>query len=163
MWKIATESEFEEIVHSTKNIVLSAISRNLHPSLYRCIDDVVQETYLRAYKSLVKGKFRGDSTLETWIYTIARNESLRMNSKNRRIYLPDFEMEAGVAFEYESIGLEKAMDKIPDKYREVLLLRMEGFSEEEISSRLEISTGTVKSRAFRGREMLGKILGVEQL
>jgi len=162
MFGLLSEKEFAEIVKQTKRVVLSAISRNLHPSLVRCIDDVVQETYFRAYKSLAAGKFKGESTLETWIYAIARNESLRLNEKNRRIFIPDFEIEQGVTVEYETGSLESALGSLPDKYREVISLRMEGYSEEEISEKLNISQGTVKSRAFRGREMLGKILGVQQ-
>lgn len=160
MFGIISEDEFAEIVRQTKKTVLTAVSRNLHPSLSRCIDDVVQETYFRAYKSLSAGKFKGDSTIETWIYTIARNESLRMNEKNRRIFLPDFEI-TGESSDYELGSLESALQSLPEKYREVISLRMEGYSEEEISEKLNISTGTVKSRAFRGREILGKLLGVE--
>lgn len=160
MFGIISEETFAEIVKQTKKTVLAAISRNLHPSLTRCIDDVVQETYFRAYKSLAAGKFKGDSTIETWIYTIARNESLRMNEKNRRVFLPDFEI-LGAAPEYDLGSLDNALQNLPEKYRSVISLRMEGYSEEEISEKLNISTGTVKSRAFRGREILGKLLGVE--
>ena len=41
----------------------------------------MQETYLRAYKALVNGKFREEAKLSTWLYTIARNEVYRMNEK----------------------------------------------------------------------------------
>jgi RNA polymerase sigma-70 factor (ECF subfamily) len=49
-----TNSDFTEIVNSTKSIVLSAIEKNLAERFFHSIDDVVQETYLRAYKALVK-------------------------------------------------------------------------------------------------------------
>ncbi|KPA30808.1 putative terminase, ATPase subunit, gpP-like protein [Leptospira interrogans] len=49
-----TESEFAEIVNSTRNTVLSAIEKNLAERFYYAIDDVAQETYFRAYKALKK-------------------------------------------------------------------------------------------------------------
>lgn len=79
-----TESEFAEIVNSTRNTVLSAIEKNLAERFYYAIDDVAQETYFRAYKALKKNQFRQESKLSTWLYTIARNESLRMNDKLRK-------------------------------------------------------------------------------
>jgi RNA polymerase sigma-70 factor (ECF subfamily) len=60
-----TEAEFTEIVESTKRVVLSAIEKNLYPRFLHAIDDVVQETYLRAYKSLQKKQFEGRSALPT--------------------------------------------------------------------------------------------------
>nr|WP_231293371.1 sigma factor [Leptospira sp. serovar Kenya] len=79
-----TESEFTEIVSSTREIVLSAIEKNLAERFSYAIDDVAQETYFRAYKALKKDQFRQESKLSTWLYTIARNESLRMNDKLRK-------------------------------------------------------------------------------
>lgn len=78
------QKEFTELIDSTKHIVLSAIKKNLFDEFHDSIDDVVQETYFRAYKSLSANKFRGDSSVSTWLYTIARNESLRMNQKRSR-------------------------------------------------------------------------------
>ena len=75
------EHDFAEIVERTKGVVLSAISKTLDAEFSSHIDDVVQETYLRAYKSLQKEQFKNNSSIETWLYTIARNESLRMNEK----------------------------------------------------------------------------------
>ena len=78
------DKEFAGIVNSTKPIVLSAIKKYVAAQYFHSIDDVVQETYLRAYKSLIKNSFRGESSMETWLYAIARNESLRMMKKINR-------------------------------------------------------------------------------
>src|SRR5271157_5838929 len=79
-----TEKEFADIVGSTKKIVLSAIEKHLSARFYHAIDDIAQESYLRAYRSIIKNKFRGDSKIETWLYAIARNEALRMNDRLAR-------------------------------------------------------------------------------
>src|SRR6185295_731328 len=79
-----TEEEFSTIVDNTKAIVLSAVEKNLFARFYHAIDDVVQETYLRGFRGLQKKQFEGRSALSTWLYAIARNESLRMNEKLMR-------------------------------------------------------------------------------
>lgn len=160
-----TESDFAGIVHDTKAIVLSAVEKHLAGRFYHAIDDVVQETYLRAYRSLVSNKFRGDSALSTWLYSIARNESLRMNGKLIReeekfrksveLYR---EADHGTDTDKEDIHeFLSIITLLPEKYRSVLDLVSQGFSEKEIASRLDIKAGTVKSRASRGRDLLKKM------
>ncbi len=77
-------TNLQSLIRDTKSIVLGAIRKYLFPEHYESIDDVVQETYIRAYKALEKGAFRGDSAFSTYLYTIAKNESIRMNVKLER-------------------------------------------------------------------------------
>ena len=160
------DKEFAEIIASTKGAVLSSIEKHLAARFYHAIDDVAQETYLRAFNSLVKNKFRGDSSVSTWLYTIARNESLRMNNKLEREE-KKFEKAAG---EFELIekrsntesdpaidALREKIGLLPPKYRDVMELTSQGFTNKQISERLSIKTGTVKSRTSRAREMLHRI------
>ena len=160
-----TNSDFTEIVNPTKSIVLSAIEKNLAERFFHSIDDVVQETYLRAYKALVNGKFREESKLSTWLYAIARNESFRMNEKLMR---EERKIERATLRIKEETHLDdniqdqpnlliKYLKQIPEKYKTILLHYSEGFSEKEIAEKLSIKQGTVKSRAFRGKEFLRKI------
>ena len=51
------------------------------------------------------------------------------------------------------------MARIPKKYAQVLGMYLEGKSEKEIARELALSAGTVKSRAFRGREMMRQMSG----
>lgn len=53
-----------------------------------------------------------------------------------------------------STALEKAIDRLPDDFREVAILYNQGYSYEEIASRLKIEIGTVKSRINRAKEKL---------
>jgi RNA polymerase sigma-70 factor, ECF subfamily len=160
-----TEKEFADIINSTKKIVLSAIEKNLFSKFYHSIDDVAQETYLRAYKNLIKNKFRNDSSISTWLYTIARNESLRMNKKLFReeekaakIFEKNKRTEPGNDDDKnEIIKLKDSINELPGKYKEVLLLIADGMSIKEISFKLRIKEGTVKSRTHRGKQILSQL------
>ncbi len=172
-----TNEEFSRIIDETKAVVLSAIERHLAPDFRHALDDVAQETYVRAYKSLEAGKFRGDSALSSWLYSIARNESLRMNRKlgrdrtravseedelNGRDPLGDIADESTLAnpageASMEADVIRELMARMPEKYSGVLKLQMQGYKEKEIASRLSLSPGTVKSRGARGRDMLARL------
>ncbi len=158
-----TESEFTEIVSSTREIVLSAIEKNLAERFSYAIDDVAQETYFRVYKALKKDQFRKESKLSTWLYTIARNESLRMNDKLRKeedflISHTDLNENSKRLNSQEMIGTLRALlVKIPDKYRKVLEFYLAGYSESQIAETMGVKPGTVKSRAFRGKEMIKRV------
>jgi len=172
------EEAFASIVEETKGVVLKAIRSSLFSEYYYAIDDVVQETYIRAYRSLIKNKFKEESKLSSWLFTIARNESIRMNRKlksgERREkyvernmqYLNNIE-ENNIAEKIEKDDLiEKlnaAVGKLPDKYVNVIDLYMKGFNERQIAQLLSISRGTVKSRVHRGKEKLRKIFNEEKI
>lgn len=164
-----TETEFAGIVGSTKKVVLSAVSRTLPQEFYHAIDDIVQETYIRAYRSLVKGKFRNEASMSTWLYTIARNESLRMLKKlNREEEKHRKEQERQVkrfadAADIDSRpDLEAYIQKLPENQYEVVSLFLQGKKEKQIALELGIASGTVKSRLSRARERL-KVLVHEEV
>jgi RNA polymerase sigma factor (sigma-70 family) len=157
------EREFAGFVKDTKKMVLSAIGKNMTPRFYHAIDDVAQETYIRAYRALEKNNFKGDSSIETWLYTIARNESIRMNNKllreeekSKKVFTAFDETESedyssdseDAEFIHEHISL------LPEKYRDVLVLSSQGFNISDISQKLGIPSGTVKSRSARGKKMI---------
>jgi RNA polymerase sigma-70 factor (ECF subfamily) len=165
-----TEREFGEIVRETKGVVLSAVEKHLAVRFYESIDDVVQETYLRAYRALSKNSFRHDSALSTWLYAIARNESLRMGErlsreeeKGERVRAAAGHREAddftrGILDDDEIGRMKESIRGLPEKFRAVLDLAASGHSESEIAERLSIRPGTVKSRLSRGREMLARTM-----
>lgn len=161
-----TEQDFAAIVGMTKKTVLSAVHKHLAARFSHAIDDVVQETYLRGYRHLAGGKFRNDSSLGTWLYAIARNESLRMNNRLAREEVKAVKeadrwmsLETGRSSPDDAIGLDLLLERLPDKYREVVALKSQGYSEREIAGRLKITAGTVKSRFSRGKELLQKLSG----
>ena len=131
--------------------------------------DVVQEAFLRAFKSF--GGFRG-SNGRAWLLTIVRNTSYTLLKKNRAVDLTTtFDEEIHVAG-HESVSpatilehsedaelIKEAMDELPAEFREILVLRhQEGLSYKEIADITQIPPGTVMSRLARARAKLEECL-----
>lgn len=166
------ENEFSRIFKDTKGSVLGAIAKNLKPDYAHMIDDVVQETYIRAYNSLKKNQFRYEASLNTWLYTIAKNESLRLNAKlnkqkniektlDESFLINKSLQDNNSSLYHENFGhldkleaVQKIISKLPLKYKSVLELDILGFKDWQIADKLKISLGTVKSRNSRAREKI---------
>jgi RNA polymerase sigma-70 factor (ECF subfamily) len=163
-------------------------SGEIYGLLYRLTEngeearDLTQETFLRAFQSIVH--FRGESDLRTWIYRIAINQArnrwrwwrrrrrdvtvsidaadangrpLGLITSLKAVNVPDPEQNA-IANERER-ALRKALSTLRRVYREAVVLRdIEGLAYEEIATALDISVGTVKSRLARGRQELRRKL-----
>jgi len=131
--------------------------------------DVVQEAYLRAFKSF--SGFHG-SNGRAWLLTIVRNTSYTLLKKNKTVDLTTTFDEEIHASSYESVSpatilehaedaelIREAMDKLPAEFREILALRhQEGLSYKEIADITQIPPGTVMSRLARARAKLREYL-----
>jgi len=131
--------------------------------------DIVQEAYLRAFKSF--GGFHG-SNGRAWLLTIVRNTSYTFLKKNKAADLTTPFDDEIHACGYESVSpatilehgedaalISEAMDELPAEFREILTLRhMEGLSYKEIAEVAEIPPGTVMSRLARARGKLKECL-----
>lgn len=118
-------------------------------------DDVVQNTFIKAYKNI--HKFNGKSTLFTWLYRIAVNESLNfLEKKKKRFFFPiedHHEVMANYLDQSPYIDgdeiqkkLQKAILKLPEKQRLIFNLRYyEDLSYEEISQMTDTSVGALKA------------------
>src|SRR5882724_838751 len=127
--------------------------------------DVVQEAYLRAFKSF--GGFHG-SNGRAWLLTIVRNTSYTLLKKNRAVDLTTPFDEEIHASGHESVSpatilehsedadlIRQVMDELPVEFREILTLRhMEGLSYSEIADIAQLAPGTVMSRLARARARL---------
>ena len=134
--------------------------------------DVVQEAYLRAFKSF--GGFHG-SNGRAWLLTIVRNTSYTLLKKNRVADLTttfDEEIHASgdesaspaiiVEHAEDAELVTKAMDELPAEFREILVLRhQEGLSYKEIADIAQIPPGTVMSRLARARGKLREYLAAQ--
>ena len=130
--------------------------------------DVAQEAFLKAFRKL--DSFDGRSSFYTWIYRITANTAMDWRKKERRRRHPplptgedgeDLLPGRGASPRTEAtraeLGrrIEEAIDSLPPKYHEIVVLReTQGLSYEEIARTLDISKGTVESRLFRARERL---------
>jgi len=170
------EAAYEQLIERFQSPVYNLAYRLLNDQADA--SDVAQEVFLKVFRNI--GHFRGDSSLRTWVYRIAVNES-----HNRRRWLfrhrrgetgiedsfDDVEcrekplMDAGeTPFDFTvnreaQLLLEEALTEINPVFRTALVLReVEDMSYEEIADILEVSIGTVKSRIVRGREALRRNL-----
>lgn len=133
--------------------------------------DVVQEAYLRAFKSF--GGFHG-SNGRAWLLTIVRNTSYTLLKKSQAVDLTthfDEEIHATgddsvspatiVEHSEDAELIKEAMDELPAEFREILILRhQEGLSYKEIADVAQIPPGTVMSRLARARAKLKEYLAV---
>ena len=131
--------------------------------------DVVQEAYLRAFRSFAG--FRGTSG-RAWLLTIVRNTSYTLLKKNRAADLTtpfDEEIHASghesaspatlLEHAEDSELIKNAMEELPAEFREILILRhQESLSYNEIGETLKIPIGTVMSRLARARGKLKEYL-----
>lgn len=171
---------YEALIDRFEHPVFNLISRLLENPADAA--DVTQEVFLKVFRNI--GSFRGDSSLKTWVYRIAVNESrnqrrwfgrhrkqeVAMEPANQeadscRDILPDpgpSPLELAMNRERREL-LETALSEINPNFRAVLALReIEGLNYDEIAEILDISLGTVKSRILRGRQALRQRL-VEHL
>ncbi|GGD67611.1 RNA polymerase sigma factor RpoE [Lacimicrobium alkaliphilum] len=140
------------------------------------VADVAQETFIKAYRALPN--FRGDSAFYTWLYRIAVNSAKNyLVAQGRKP--PANDVDADEADFYDgsdalkennsperslmSAQMEKLLfdtvDKLPEDLRMAITLReLEGLSYEEIATVMECPVGTVRSRIFRAREAIDKVV-----
>jgi RNA polymerase sigma-70 factor (ECF subfamily) len=129
------------------------------------VEDVLQNTYIKAWKN--RDKFKGGSSLKTWVYTIAKNEAFTFLKKRRRyaIHIETLatkeEYNSAIYddpyYELRASNIEKAVEAITSlKLKTVLKRKMIGESEKEIALDLGIPEGTVKSRYRRAKAYLVK-------
>ena len=126
------------------------------------MEDVVQETLLRAIKSYTS--FRRDSSFLTWSYTILARTARAVNQVRSKSIPVDYVMrlsqelppvDQALISDEDSRHLIDAMRALPEQQREVMTLRfLQEFSYAEIAAALGVSVGTVKATIFQARTSL---------
>lgn len=122
-------------------------------------EDVVQETLLRAWRSLEA--LTDDGAVKPWLLTIARREHARLHERKRLVTV-DVDALAtaedpalGRSDDHESNDVRAAILALPDEYREPLVLQvLMGYSTEEIATHLGLTSGAVLTRLCRARQRL---------
>jgi RNA polymerase sigma-70 factor (ECF subfamily) len=164
---------FEKLVRTHERMVYRVAFRFLNDETDAT--DVAQEVFIRVHRSL--SKFRGDSSLSTWIYAITSNLSRnairsRKNRSKVQVLAPEERAEGtpfwdrvadnhgvlasrGAESKDLNGAIQEALQELPPDYREAVILRdMEDLDYQEIAGALKTGVGTVKSRIARGRALL---------
>jgi RNA polymerase sigma-70 factor (ECF subfamily) len=126
-------------------------------------EDAAQATFVRAFRGL--GSFRGGSTLKTWLYRIAVNESLNLLRQRRRApeRLPEAWPAADRAGEIvQRRDVAAVLQRLrPDQRLVLILFYWEDLSCEEIAAVMEVSHSAAKMRLKRAREEFRRQYGGE--
>lgn len=142
--------------------------------------DLVQDTFVRAFKAW--DQYTPGTQCKSWLFTICRNLYLRQWERGQRLDQIVAENAAPETPGAEAVNplwsavaevdpegdffasivddeVLRAIGELPEDFREVVVLSdVEGFSYQEISDLVGVPVGTVKSRIFRGRRQLQKVL-----
>ena len=138
-------------------------------------DDLVQDTFLKAYEAW--DTYTPGTECRGWLFTICRNSFYRRRRREeRQVTCDDPELEALAATAVHasareggyrdmfarfdlSDAIDRAIDALPEAFREVvLLIDMHDQSYEEAANTLDVPIGTVRSRLFRARRLLQETL-----
>jgi RNA polymerase sigma-70 factor (ECF subfamily) len=130
-------------------------------------EDVVQETFLKVYRSI--GSFKGESALATWVFRILINNCYDLRRRKQRRGGDQPELELGAEGTPDPavpasdhplrVALERAVARLRPRLRDVFLLaEVEGFKHQEIGRMLGISEANSKNLLFQAKRELREIL-----
>ncbi len=168
------KKSFDVLVLKYQHKVINLIMRYVHD--HDAAQDVAQEAFIKAYRGLKN--FRGDAAFYTWLYRIAINTAKNhLVSQGRRAPATDIDAEEAEQYGGESalkeygtperealkdeiqLAISAAIEALPGDLRTAIVLReLEGMSYDAIAVTMECPIGTVRSRIFRAREAIDKVL-----
>jgi RNA polymerase sigma-70 factor (ECF subfamily) len=124
----------------------------------RDVDDLVQDVFIAAYVGIAE--LRDPTAFGGWIATIARNRATDYLRRAReQAELPD-ELPGGDPIEAETLAVLDTIRKLPEAYRETLLMRLvEGMTGAEIAQRSGLTPASVRVNLHRGMKLLRERLG----
>jgi RNA polymerase sigma-70 factor (ECF subfamily) len=152
---------FEELVRRYQRRIFAYVLR--HTNNRDNAEDLVQETFLRAFRSL--RTFREGAAFGPWIYKIAVNVCISAHQAQKPVESIEDEAETFRSAlgnpEHDTLqrqseeAVATALNNLPADYRQAMLLRhINGLSYQEIAEVMQVPLGTVKTWLFRGREQL---------
>jgi RNA polymerase sigma-70 factor (ECF subfamily) len=174
MVQAGNKNAFNLLVVRHQNKVMNIVSRYVKNS--GDVADVTQEAFIKAYRALPN--FRGESAFYTWLYRIAVNSAKNyLTSQSRKPPASDGDAQDADYYDGSDALRENAspelkllsdelqqkllatIEALPDDLRAAITLReIEGLSYEEIAGVMECPVGTVRSRIFRAREAIDKVI-----
>jgi RNA polymerase sigma-70 factor (ECF subfamily) len=165
------EQAYIELVNRYRDRLMSFVYRFVNDEVVA--EDIVQDTLVKLYTH--KDYYRKIAKFSTWLYTIAGNLAKTELRKKKRRKVTNLSQMGTDDWEYDLPGdedtaekvhgqfvgeqIHKAIQSLPDHFREVIILRdIQELSYEEVSSIVEVPLGTVKSRINRARLQLQEML-----
>jgi len=172
--KQGNKKAFDKLVLKYQQRVIQLVVRYVRDPIEA--QDVAQESFIKAYKALAN--FRGESAFYTWLYRIAVNTAKNyLVSRSRRYSNNEIELDSAENFEdafrlkeidtpehlllSEEIRLtiQQAVEDLPEELKMAIRYReLEGLSYEDIAKKMDCPVGTVRSRIFRAREAVDKVI-----
>ena len=156
--------------------LLEELFRTYHNDVYRYLyslshdaslsEDLASEVFLKVVKSI--GTFRGEADIKTWLFSIARHEWYDyLRKKNRQIRteaMTEFfeSMDLGPEARYHTQEIirriYRLLEQEPERIRNIVLMRLDGYSFYEISQKYGITESSARVIDFRTKDKLRKIL-----
>ena len=166
---------FGSLYKRHKDIVRRFLNRMVDHSYRVDLEDVEQETFLKAWQHLEQ--FQERSSIRTWLISIATNEARmqhrrigyskkfmaldepfaaedEVDQRGRQVAAPGPDPETFAMLKELQEATMKSVDKLPENFREAVRLRLKGLDAREIAARLGISTAATKSRLHRARRVI---------
>lgn len=169
-----TEAELVEQARAGDRAAMGALyqahARRVYSVVRRLVgddhsaEDVSQDAWIRAFEKL--HLFRGESAFGTWMHRLAVNTALnRIRRRGRRDEVEatsEIGLADGPGVDETVLSqrvLSRALDELPDGYRQVLVLHdVEGLRHDEIADLLGVSVGTSKSQLHKARARMRRLL-----
>jgi RNA polymerase sigma-70 factor, ECF subfamily len=163
------EGAFQELVNRYKDLVFALIARTVQDRSRA--EDVSQDVFLRVHRGLPY--FRGEARLSTWIYRIVMNVCLQeRQGRPPAIVSLDDEGSRGQPAtstrdrQFSDLELrdrlEKAIARLPANYRLLIAGHyLEGLQYEDLADAMQLPLGTVKTRLYRAKRQLRRLLETE--
>lgn len=168
------QKAFKKLRYKYHDAIYNLVYRMIHEK--EEVEDLTQEAFIKAFTSL--SSFNEEYAFSTWLYKIASNNSIDYIRKKKlqtfsidkpieskdsdfTFEVPDstFEPDLEMIARQRKNMLEEAVNALPPKYRQVILMRhVDELEYQEIAKQLKLPLGTVKAHIFRAREMLYKYL-----
>lgn len=168
------QASYERLMKKYYQLIYNLVYRMI--SKKEDVEDLTQEAFIKAFNSL--HNFDKQFAFSTWLFKIATNNAIDYLRKKKlytfsidkdiesddsdyKFEIPDHESKPDrhIIDSQLRIILDEAIESLPEKYKEVIVLRHNKEMEyEEIAKMLNLPLGTVKAHIFRGRELLNKYL-----
>jgi RNA polymerase sigma-70 factor (ECF subfamily) len=153
----AKEELLIRTIYDNKNYFYRIAKRMLHNE--HDVEDVIQETIYRSFKSL--NKLKEDKYIKTWITRILINlcsDYLKKQVKNQELYFEEGSNDKN----YQNYEIIDLINKLNSELKTIsILFYYEDLQQSEIAEVLDIPVGTVKSRLSRARSELKRMIDME--